>query len=151
MDATKRSTQTVIVSGKGNKKNEAFASALNDVSKKVLKETTEVLIRIEPKEVTIRQAKEQVYTEKFLFFFFPRKRVIYHVELAVEVEIQAIAVEEVDFLTETIKEPNAVVRRNGICNHFAEVIAYWWFTRFCSWRRRCSDVSCTTNARVRGI
>ena len=67
MDATKRSTQTVIVSGKGNKKNEAFASALNDVSKKVLKETTEVLIRIEPKEVTIRQAKEQVYTEKFLF------------------------------------------------------------------------------------
>ena len=37
---------------------------------KVLKETTEVLIRIEPKEVTIRQAKEQVYTEKFLFFFF---------------------------------------------------------------------------------
>lgn len=54
MDATKRSTQTVIVSGKGNKKNEAFASALNDVSKKVLKETTEVLIRIEPKEVTIR-------------------------------------------------------------------------------------------------
>ncbi|MGL4704666.1 MAG: DUF4312 family protein [Enterococcus faecalis] len=110
MDATKRSTQTVIVSGKGNKKNEAFASALNDVSKKVLKETTEVLIRIEPKEVTIRQAKEQVYTEKFLFFFFfPRKRVIYHVELAVEVEIQAIAVEEVDFLTETIKEPNAVV------------------------------------------
>ena len=107
MDATKRSTQTVIVSGKGNKKNEAFASALNDVSKKVLKETTEVLIRIEPKEVTIRQAKEQVYTEKFLFFFFPR--VIYHVELAVEVEIQAIAVEEVDFLTETIKEPNAVV------------------------------------------
>ncbi len=108
MDATKRSTQTVIVSGKGNKKNEAFASALNDVSKKVLKETTEVLIRIEPKEVTIRQAKEQVYTEKFLFFS-PRKRVIYHVELAVEVEIQAIAVEEVDFLTETIKEPNAVV------------------------------------------
>ena len=101
MDATKRSTQTVIVSGKGNKKNEAFASALNDVSKKVLKETTEVLIRIEP--------KEQVYTEKILFFFFPRKRVIYHVELAVEVEIQAIAVEEVDFLTETIKEPNAVV------------------------------------------
>ena len=97
MDATKRSTQTVIVSGKGNKKNE------------VLKETTEVLIRIEPKEVTIRQAKEQVYTEKILFFFFPRKRVIYHVELAVEVEIQAIAVEEVDFLTETIKEPNAVV------------------------------------------
>ena len=74
MDATKRSTQTVIVSGKGNKKNEAFASALNDVSKKVLKETTEVLIRIEPKEVTIRQANE-----------------------------------EVDFLTETIKEPNAVV------------------------------------------
>ena len=55
MDATKRSTQTVIVSGKGNKKNEAFASALNDVSKKVLKETTEVLIRIEPKELFVRQ------------------------------------------------------------------------------------------------
>lgn len=35
MDATKRSTQTVIVSGKGNKKNEAFASALNDVSKSI--------------------------------------------------------------------------------------------------------------------
>lgn len=65
MDATKRSTQTVIVSGKGNKKNEAFASALNDVSKKVLKETTEVLIRIEPKEVTIRQAKNKFIQKNF--------------------------------------------------------------------------------------
>lgn len=57
MDATKRSTQTVIVSGKGNKKNEAFASALNDVSKKVLKETTEVLIRIEPKKSNYSSGK----------------------------------------------------------------------------------------------
>ena len=63
---------------------------------KVLKETTEVLIRIEPKEVTIRQAKNKFIQKNFCSSSF-LERVIYHVELAVEVEIQAIAVEEVDF------------------------------------------------------
>ena len=62
---------------------------------KVLKETTEVLIRIEPK-VTIRQAKNKFIQKKFCSSSF-LERVIYHVELTVEVEIQAIAVEEVDF------------------------------------------------------
>ena len=54
---------------------------------KVLKETTEVLIRIEPKEVTIRQAKNKFIQKNSVLL--SAERVIYH-ELAV-VEIQAIA------------------------------------------------------------
>ena len=67
MDATKRSTQTVIVSGKGNKKNEAFASALNDVSKKVLKEAKKLIDGL-PQDIEVLEQnsadKIKVFKEK---------------------------------------------------------------------------------------
>lgn len=97
MSVTKKSIQKVLVSGKGDKKVSAFSSALNEVSKKVLKESSEVLLRIEPKAVTVISAEEQLFTERFLFFFFPRKRTVYNVQLEVEVEIQSIGMEQVVF------------------------------------------------------
>lgn len=108
MSATKKTSQIVKVSGKGENKAAAFASALSNVSKKVLKESTDVLLRIEPKDVEILSAVKKNYTERFLFFFFPRKRTTYEVELSVEVEISLIEMADVPFKQVDAQDPNGV-------------------------------------------
>ncbi|MGC6767387.1 DUF4312 family protein [Enterococcus sp. LJL128] len=108
MSATEKTTQIVKVSGKGENKAAAFASALSDVSKKILKESTDVLVRIEPIDIDILSAVEKNYTERFLFFFFPRKRTSYEVELNVEVEISKIAMADVPFQIVDGTDPNGV-------------------------------------------
>lgn len=108
MSATKKTSQIVKVSGKGENKAAAFSSALSSVSKQILKESTDVLLRIEPKDVDILSATEKKYTERFLFFFFPRKRTTYEVELNVEVEISLIDMAEVPFRQVDAQDPNGV-------------------------------------------
>lgn len=94
---TKQTVQKVLVAGKGENKTTAFANALAEVSKKVMKDSAEVLLRIEPKQVQLVTAKSTTVTERFLWFFLPRKRTTYYVQLEVEVAIQSIAVQEVPF------------------------------------------------------
>ncbi|WYJ90094.1 hypothetical protein A5888_001822 [Enterococcus sp. 9E7_DIV0242] len=108
VSATKKTSQIVKVSGKGENKAAAFSSALSNVSKQILKESTDVLLRIEPKDVDILSATEKNYTERFLFFFFPRKRTTYEVELNVEVEISMIDMAEVPFRQVDAQDPNGV-------------------------------------------
>lgn len=108
MSVTKKVVQEVIVSGEGERKTEAFASALNQVSKKILKESDDVLLRIEPKNVLIQKAEERQFTERFLFLFFPRKRTVYYVELTVEVEISLIHMGDVSFQTVQTKDPQGI-------------------------------------------
>ncbi|MGK0551687.1 DUF4312 family protein [Enterococcus faecalis] len=97
MSLTKQTVQKVLVAGKGENKTTAFANALAEVSKKVMKDSAEVLLRIEPKQVQLVTAKSTTVTERFLWFFLPRKRTTYYVQLEVEVAIQSIAVQEVPF------------------------------------------------------
>ncbi len=70
-------TTTVRVKGKGDAKARAFADALNHV-----------------------QAQEAVRKEAFLFFFLRRERRTYSVELDVTVNVTAINLDQVDFVTQ---------------------------------------------------
>ncbi|MCB5954461.1 DUF4312 family protein [Enterococcus sp. CWB-B31] len=108
MGLTKKMSQIVQVTGKGDSKVTAFASALSSVSKKVLKDSEDVLIRIEPTNIAVLFAKEKEYTERFLFFFFPRKRTNYEVELMVEVEISLIEAADIVFTKVDSEDPNGV-------------------------------------------
>lgn len=80
MSVQKTIQQKVIVSGKGETKQHAFASALAEIQNKIM-EQSNVLLRIEPVNVDILKAVENKYTERFLFFFFPRQCISYEVEL----------------------------------------------------------------------
>ncbi|EPM7463528.1 DUF4312 family protein [Enterococcus faecium] len=81
MSVQKTIQQKVIVSGKGETKQHAFASALAEIQNKIM-EQSNVLLRIEPVNVDILKAVENKYTERFLFFFFPRQCISYEVELS---------------------------------------------------------------------
>jgi uncharacterized protein (TIGR03578 family) len=93
-------TTTVNVSGKGDSKERAFADALSRVQNTVLKSTNKVLLRIEPEDVKVVQARESVRLEKFLFFFLARQRRSYSVELDITVNVTVIDTDKVSFVSQ---------------------------------------------------
>ncbi|ACS86921.1 MULTISPECIES: DUF4312 family protein [Musicola] len=92
-------TTTVHVSGSGDSKAKAFSDALSRVQSTLLRATDKVLLRIEPQDVKVLRAQEQVKNEKFLFFFLARQRRYYRVELEITVSVTAINTQSVTFTT----------------------------------------------------
>ena len=89
-------TTTVRVTGKGEAKARAFADALNHVQAAVMKASPHILLRIEPQDVQVVQARK----EAFLFLFLRRERRTFSVELDVTVNVTAINLDKVDFVTQ---------------------------------------------------
>jgi uncharacterized protein (TIGR03578 family) len=83
------------------KQNARFADALNHVQAAVMKTSPHILLRIEPQDVEVVHAREAVRKEAFLFFFLRRERRTYSVELDVTVNVTAINLDKVDFVTQT--------------------------------------------------
>ncbi|HDO1384699.1 DUF4312 family protein [Aeromonas veronii] len=90
-------TTQVIVNGKGATRQQAFASALSQVQPTLLKDNQQVLLRIEPVDVQVLKAEESVRVEKFLFFFLPRQRREYRVQLEIKVQVTSLDVAKVTF------------------------------------------------------
>lgn len=94
----KKSTETVVrVTGQGDTKQKAIADALNSIQKTVLKDNTDIILRIEPKDVAVVSAHSQSRTEKFLFIFLPRKREHFRVALDVSLDVTLLSVNEIPF------------------------------------------------------
>lgn len=89
--------EKVVVSGKGNSKKNAFAAALNQVQAQIIKNTNDTILRIEPLNVEVLEANERRWTEKFLFFFFPRQRQEFEIRLEVEVKCTRVVLDEINF------------------------------------------------------
>ncbi|PWC09551.1 cytoplasmic protein [Brenneria roseae subsp. americana] len=94
-------TTTVRVRGKGETKSRAFADALNHVQATVMQSSPHILLRIEPQDVQVVHAREAVRKEAFLFFFLRRERRTFSVEVDVTVNVTAINLDNVDFVTQT--------------------------------------------------
>ncbi|CNI44597.1 putative cytoplasmic protein [Yersinia intermedia] len=92
-------TTQVQVKGKGDSKEKAFANALGNVQNTVLKLTQNILLRIEPQDVKVLNAELSVKNEKFLFFFLPRERKTYSVELDITVNVTIINTDKVVFIS----------------------------------------------------
>lgn len=88
---------TVRVQGTGNSKQRAFAAALSGVQSEVLKNNYNIILRIEPLDVQVVSATEKTITEKFLFFFFPRKKETYSVVLDVSVDLCFVDMSKINF------------------------------------------------------
>ncbi|SDY15034.1 conserved hypothetical protein EF_0831/AHA_3912 [Evansella caseinilytica] len=87
----------VQTEGVGHSKETAINSALGNVQKKMIKEHKGLILRIEPLDIRVVEAKETTYTERFLLFFFPRKRSRYKVVLEIDVNVFLIKVEDIQF------------------------------------------------------
>ncbi|GLB60154.1 DUF4312 family protein [Cytobacillus sp. NCCP-133] len=102
--------QKVRVEGAGRTKEHAINFALGQIQKKILDEHKSMMIRIEPLGIEVLEAIEKTYIERFLLFFFPRKRQTYKVVLDVNVQATLLNVKSIDF--KRIEESGGVV--NGI-------------------------------------
>ncbi|PLR75963.1 hypothetical protein CVD25_19330 [Bacillus canaveralius] len=102
--------QKVRVQGTGKTKEHAVNFALGQIQKKVLDEHKVMMIRIEPLGIEVVKAIEQSYIERFMLFFFPRKRQTYKVVLDVTVQCTLLNINDIEF--KRIDEPGGVV--NGI-------------------------------------
>ena len=90
-------TTRITVNGKGATRQQAFAAALSQVQPSLLKDNPRVMLRIEPVEVQVLKAEESVRVEKFLFFFLPRQRREFRVQLEISVKVSSLDVDKVDF------------------------------------------------------
>ncbi|MGY4106704.1 DUF4312 family protein [Aeromonas encheleia] len=90
-------TTQVIVNGKGTTRQQAFASALSQVQHSLLKDNPRVMLRSEPVEVRVLKAEESVRVEKFLFFFLPRQRREFRVQLEITVKVSSLDADKVTF------------------------------------------------------
>ncbi len=63
----------------------------------LLKDNQQVLLRIEPVDVQVLKAEESVRVERFLFFFLPRQRREYRVQLEIKVQVTSLDVAKVTF------------------------------------------------------
>ncbi|MBM7689441.1 hypothetical protein BCR24_10355 [Enterococcus ureilyticus] len=107
-NVTAKKRQVIQVEGTGKEQNLAFANALNQIHNRVLKEKDDVIVRIEPVAIQIIKAEQETYTERFFFFFLPRKRADYRVLLNVEVEITLIEMETISFVEKKVADPNGL-------------------------------------------
>ncbi|WPK12132.1 DUF4312 family protein [Lysinibacillus louembei] len=87
----------VQVEGVGQSKELAINTALGSIQKKIMSSYKGLILRIEPLDVSIIEAKETAYTERFFLFFFPRQRSKYKVVLEVEVNVFLLDAEEIVF------------------------------------------------------
>ncbi|KDN10948.1 DUF4312 family protein [Gilliamella sp. Imp1-1] len=84
----KKTEQILVrVKGHGDFKQRAFAIALSQVQKEVLKNTNNIMLRIEPIDIQVVSAIEKITTERFLFIFLPRKKTFYEITLDVSVNL----------------------------------------------------------------
>lgn len=56
-----------------------------------------MIIRIEPMNIDIVSAIEEIYAERFLLFFFPRSRSQFQVVMDVTVDLFLVNIENIDF------------------------------------------------------
>ncbi|OCG58174.1 DUF4312 family protein [Gilliamella sp. Nev3-1] len=87
----------VRVKGHGGSKQRTFSNALSQVQKEVLKNTNNILLRIEPIDIQVVSAIEKIVMERFLFIFLPRKKTFYEITLDVSVNVTFIDLNDIEF------------------------------------------------------
>lgn len=88
--------RNIVVKGKAKNKKKAFANAINQVARNLGAKEDNLIFKIEPKSFEVEELKEIDEKEHFLFFFFPRIRKSYEVQLRVLVHVEYVCVNEID-------------------------------------------------------
>ncbi|MGL4858796.1 MAG: DUF4312 family protein [Enterobacteriaceae bacterium] len=90
-------TVTIQVKGAGDTRQKALADALGSIQRVILQGTENLILRIQPVDVEVLEAKVKRKREKFLFFFFPRTREHYSVVLNVTLDVTLLDIEHLQF------------------------------------------------------
>lgn len=88
---------TITVEGKAKNKEEAISRALGNIQREIFKQLNQLVVKAEPVKVDVIDASYTEFTERFLFFFMPRKRQRCHVTLEILVHLKTLDPEAIDW------------------------------------------------------
>lgn len=94
-------TQTLRLSGSADTKEGAFNKIFSQIKHVVARQTTDLVVRIEPVGLSVVSATETVKHEKFFGLFFPKKRTQYDITVDIEVRLGIVHVENISFQQQT--------------------------------------------------
>lgn len=112
----KEFTKEILVEGNGENKFEAISDALQKISKEIISDDS-VTVQISPLNVNIKSAEKNVYTERFLWLFLPRKRENFHIQLLVQVSVKCLDVDSINFEENKIESPDQLPILSSIWKH----------------------------------
>lgn len=84
---------TLIVETRGvskKSKEDAINNAFSNLRSEISKRENSLIIYMKPTAVSVKEIKTEDYTERFLFFFMPRKKERVDLTLTVTVEYEAL-------------------------------------------------------------
>ncbi len=85
--------EKVIIDGTSKKSlNDAISDAFHKLQYEAYKKTEYPIVYMKAVSAEVLENTTKEYTEKFLLFFFPRKRATYFVKIEVEIEMTVLKV-----------------------------------------------------------
>ncbi|MFV0247104.1 MAG: DUF4312 family protein [Mycoplasmatales bacterium] len=78
----------VNVSSTGKTRQEALEKCLISMRRKVDIDKDKYVVYAKPNIINIIKEEKEVYTEKFLFLFWPREKAIYKMELEIKIKVE---------------------------------------------------------------
>lgn len=97
----KEMTQTLRLTGTADTKEGAFNKIFGQIKHVVARQTSDLVVRIEPVAVEIVQAKESIYKERLFGLFFPRTRTKYDITVDIQVRLGIVDVANIPFQRQT--------------------------------------------------
>lgn len=85
-----KEVKSLILKESGKTKEEALGKIFASFRKKVQSETNGVIVKLEPLETYLINLQIETKIEKFLEFFMPREKTIYHLEMEIEYEVKYV-------------------------------------------------------------
>lgn len=89
--------EILSLTGNGETEKEAFQEMFNKIKPELAKKYPGIIMQIEPQNMVVTDAVIHTYTEKFMGFFFPRRRTIYQLKADVTVKTCSFSMEDVKY------------------------------------------------------
>lgn len=86
---------TLELSGVGTTLREALGAVFSQVQDAAGNSDDEVLIHVTPEDMEILDAEEEIHTERFLGFLFPKKKKKVSIKVRIIVKISSISIDEI--------------------------------------------------------
>lgn len=88
---------TLTLSGSGESAEMAFHNIFSQVKTAVGKQQTDLVLQIEPQDVTVISARKMTYTERLFGLFWPRSRTRFEITARVQVRLRLVAIDRIQF------------------------------------------------------
>ncbi|MDA5110671.1 MULTISPECIES: DUF4312 family protein [Brevibacillus] len=105
-------TRTLRLTGSAETKEGAFNKIFAQIKHAIARETSDLVVRIEPLAVEVVSATETSYRERLFGLFFPRTRTRYEITADVSVRLGLVRLQEIPFRQQS-EQPTGVKQLLG--------------------------------------